>query len=92
MLDSRKALETTKTQQTAVKDPTGTRSARLERFVAYVNSKGIKRFTKYARANWPAHPEEFYAEAFSFWRADPAFLASSSPDLKHWFDSGEHLK
>ena len=84
------AVETARATQTASLDPTGARSARLQKFVDFVNAKGIRPFTKYAQDNWPAHPEEFYAEAFSFWRADPAYLASSHPELKQWFDRGEH--
>ena len=84
--------ETTKTRAEAASDPTGKRSARLQRFVGFVVDKGIKPFTQYAKDYWPANPEEFYAEAFSFWRTDPKFLGSASPDLKKWFDDGEHLK
>jgi hypothetical protein len=33
-----------------------------------------------------------HAGTFSIWRTDPKFLSSASPDLKKWFDDGEHLK
>jgi hypothetical protein len=95
LLASRQAVETTKTRAETARDPTGKHSARLQRFIDFVGkprTKPIKPFTKYARDHWPANPEEFYAEAFSFWRADPKFLGSASPDLKKWFDDGEHLK
>jgi hypothetical protein len=92
LLDSRRAVATTKAQSAAAEDPTGVRSARLQRFVEFVNANRIQPFTKYARDNWPAAPEEFYAEAFSFWRADPTFLGSAAPGLKAWFDSGEHRR
>jgi hypothetical protein len=72
-------------------DPTGKRSVRLQRFVAFVNSKGILPFTKHAQERRD-QPEEFYAEAFSFWLSDPTFLAQAAPDLKRWFDAGEHLR
>jgi hypothetical protein len=91
LLASRQAVGTTKANKGAARDPTGKRSARLQRFVDFVNEKGIKPFTQYAKDNWPGHPEEFYAEAFSFWHADPKFLDSSAPELKKWF-AGEHLK
>jgi Domain of unknown function (DUF4157) len=95
LLSGRQAVETTKTRAEAASDPTGKRSARLQRFVEFVGKpriKPIKPITQYAQDNWPAKPEEFYAEAFSIWRTDPKFLSSASPDLKKWFDDGEHLK
>ena len=33
-----------------------------------------------------------HAGTFSIWRTDPKCLSSASPDLKKWFDDGEHLK
>ena len=92
LLSSRQAIESTKTRAEAASDPTGKHSARLQRFVDFVGAKRIKRITQYAEDYWPANPEEFYAEAFSIWRTDPKFLGSASPDLKKWFDDGEHLK
>jgi Domain of unknown function (DUF4157) len=95
LLSNRQAVETTKTRAEAASDRTGKRSARLQRFVEFVGKpriKPIKPITQYAQDNWPAKPEEFYAEAFSIWRTDPKFLSSASPDLKKWFDDGEHLK
>ena len=92
---SRQAEATALASRTAARDPTGTRSARLQRFVDFVSPGGVDRikpFTPYAKANWPANPEEFYAEAFSLWHADPKFVEGAAPDLKKWFDDGEHLK
>ncbi|HET7502158.1 MAG TPA: DUF4157 domain-containing protein [Kofleriaceae bacterium] len=92
LMAARQTVDTAEASQTAARDPTGTQSARVQRFVDFVNTKGIKPFTDYAKRNWPAHPGEFYAEAFALWHADPKFLASSFPELKKWFDAGEHLK
>lgn len=76
----------------AAKDPTGTRSKRLQRFIDFVTTNSIQPVTKYAQDNWPAKPGEFYAEAFSLWHNDPKFFGTYSAKLKAWFDAGEHLK
>jgi hypothetical protein len=65
-------------------------SARLKAFVDFVTAKHIPPLTAYARDNWPAHPEEFFAEAYSLWLSDPDYLASQAPALKDWFDQGKH--
>ena len=65
-------------------------TARVQAFVAFVKKEKIPPLTKYAKDNWPKHPEEFFAEAFSLWLNDPEYLKSQAPTLKTWFDTGKH--
>lgn len=67
-------------------------SLRLERFVAVVNNHSITPITPYAAKNWPAHPEEFFAEAYSMWVNDPKRLEGLARPLKEFFDAGEQRK
>lgn len=71
---------------------TGSDSKRLANFVSFVNKHKIEPFTDYARSNWPAHPAEFYAEAFSLFHTDPDFMQTNYKPLFDWFTNGEHLK
>ncbi|MCL6258864.1 DUF4157 domain-containing protein [Aquiflexum sp. TKW24L] len=64
------------------------RSARVQKFVAFVESKNIPPISDYARENWPHKPEEFYAEAYSFWTSGK--LNAVSPDLQKWFDDKKY--
>lgn len=48
--------------------------------------------TTYSQREWPQKPQELYAEAYSLWLTDPAFLAESNPALFEWFKSGEYRK
>lgn len=64
------------------------RSARVQKFVAFVESKNIPPISDYARENWPHKPEEFYAEAYSFWTSGK--LKAVSPDLQKWFDDKKY--
>jgi hypothetical protein len=68
------------------------RTMRVQRFVDMVNKNNIKPFTKYARDNWPFNPDEFYAEAYSLWLTDPAYLTANAKPVVDWFRSGEYLK
>lgn len=85
-------LREKKAAQAGVSDKTGKTSKRLTNFVDVVNKNKIPPLTDYARTNWPGHPEEFYAEAYALWLANPAFLDANAHALKAWFDAGEHLK
>ncbi len=69
----------------------GGQSRRLRDFVAVVIRNRIPRLTSYAEQNWPARPQEFFAEAFSLWRNDRAYLQTNAPALVAWFDAGNHL-
>lgn len=64
------------------------RSARVQKFVAFVELNGIDPISNYAGKNWPHKPEEFYAEAYSFWISNK--LNTISPDLKKWFDGKKY--
>jgi hypothetical protein len=64
------------------------RSARVQKFVAFVESNKIQPISDYARENWPHIPEEFYAEAYSFWISNK--LSALSPDLQKWFDDKKY--
>jgi hypothetical protein len=92
ILAKRQAQSAASAVTAAAKDPTGTRSKRLQAFIDFVTTNGIQPVTKYAQDNWPAKPGEFYAEAFSLWHNDPKFFGTYSAKLKGWFDAGEHLK
>jgi hypothetical protein len=70
----------------------GSITKRLQAFIDFVNEHQIPPPTEYAARRWPKKPEEFFVEAFSLWKNDPAFFANYSPKLKGWFDAGEHLK
>jgi len=62
----------------------------VQRFVDFVTEKKIDPITKYAADNWPSEPEEFYAEAYSLYRTDPAALKEKSTDLFNWFKGGNY--
>ena len=92
-LDASKAeLATKKKSEAGVSGATPGTSKRLANFVDLVKASKIKPLTQYAKDNWPGHPEEFYAEAYSLWLTSPAFLTDNAPDLKAWFDAGGHLR
>ena len=46
--------------------------------------------TPYAAENWPAKPEEFYAEAYSFFITKPTDLETYSKPLYDWFKAGNY--
>lgn len=63
----------------------------VKAFYDLVISKGISpALTKYAADNWPAKPEEFYAEAYSFFVTKPKDLEAYSKDLYDWFKAGKY--
>ncbi len=66
------------------------RKKRVQNFVEFVDSKKIAPITDYAKDNWPQKPEEFYAEAYSFWVTKK--LAAKSAELDKWFTAGKHRK
>jgi hypothetical protein len=70
----------------------GRRTLRLQKFVDLVKAAGITPLTKYARDNWPAKPQEFYAETYSLWLTEPDFLKSNYPALFRFFESGDYAK
>jgi hypothetical protein len=87
-----KALSAAKKAEAAVEQagPGGaTETKHLAKFRAFVTKEALTPPTQYAKSGWM---QEWYAEAFSLWRADPAFLEDQYPKLKKWFDDGEHLK
>lgn len=70
----------------------GDNTLRVQNFVDFVDKHNILPPTAYAKKHWPAKPAEFLNEAFSLWKNDPVFFARYSPQLKKWFDDGNHLK
>lgn len=63
----------------------------VKRFYDLVTSKGISpNLTQYAADNWPHKPEEFYAEAYSFFVTRPKDLEAHSKDLYDWFVAGKY--
>ncbi len=91
-LDAAKAeLTAKKAAEATVSGAAGT-SKRLANFVSLVNKNKIAPLTQYAKDNWPGHPEEFFAEAYSLWLSSPDYLSDNARPLKDWFDAGEHLK
>ncbi|MGH3765199.1 MAG: hypothetical protein ACRDS0_01530 [Pseudonocardiaceae bacterium] len=65
---------------------------RLQKFIDLVKTGDIRRFTQYSADNWPGHPEEFYAEAYSLWLVDPAFLSINYRVVYNFFQSGDYLR
>ena len=65
---------------------------RLQKFVDLVKTNNINRFTKYSADNWAQHPEEFYAEAYSLWLADPTFLRTNYRMVYDFFAGGDYLR
>jgi hypothetical protein len=87
-----KALSAAKKAEAAVEQagPGGaTETKHLAKFRAFVTKEALTPPTQYAKSGGM---QEWYAEAFSLWRADPRFLEDQYPKLKKWFDDGEHLK
>lgn len=84
-------VEARQADERAASAPTGTAgSRRLANFVTHVNANHVPPLTQYAADNWPAHPEEFYAEAYSLWLNDRTYLQTNAPTLVTFFDSGGH--
>lgn len=64
---------------------------RVRKFYDFVTQKGISpALTTYAATNWPHKPEEFYAEAYSFFVSKPKELEAHSKDLFEWFKAGSY--
>jgi hypothetical protein len=85
-------LQTAKTGLDAVRDPGSGRTLRLQKFVALVTRHNIRRFTRYSAQHWPQNPEEFYAEAYSLWLVDPAFLQTNYRVVYEFFQNGDYLR
>lgn len=68
------------------------RSLRLQRFVELVRAQNIVPFTQYARDHWPHSPEEFYAEAYSLWLTNPAFLKTNYLPIHDFFQNGDYTR
>jgi hypothetical protein len=68
------------------------RKAIVQKFVDFVeNNKDIlPNITPYAAESWPHKPEEFYAEAYSFFVTDKPRLQKHSMKLYEWFEKGEY--
>jgi hypothetical protein len=84
-----KAKDAAKTAADDTLAPSG-QTRRVQKFVDFVTAKGIDPITKYAKDNWPANPEEFYADAYSLFLTDPAALKAKSSDLLDWFKAGKY--
>jgi hypothetical protein len=68
------------------------RTLRLQKFVDLVTANDIRRFTTYARQNWPDNPEEFFAEAYALWLTDPDFLQNNYPKIHDFFEGGDYRR
>jgi hypothetical protein len=66
------------------------RTPKIQEFVQLVEREHIRPMTPYAAQSWPAKPEEFFAEAYSFFVTDPAKLQALSKDLFAWFSRGDY--
>ena len=55
-----------------------------------VKNKISPALTAYAAENWPAKPEEFYSEAYSFFVKKPTDLETHSKILFDWFKAGSY--
>jgi hypothetical protein len=67
------------------------RSARVQKFVDFVEKNNIAPVTPYAETNWPHKPEEFYAEAYAMFLVTPADLKAKSLALHDWFAAKKYL-
>lgn len=68
----------------------GDRPRRVQAFVEFVEANHIEPFTAYARDNWPDKPDEFYAEAYTLFLNDPAWMQRNQAALHGWFTAGSH--
>lgn len=67
------------------------RKTSVQKFVDFVEDKDISpNITAYAAQSWPHKPEEFYAEAYSFFVTDKKRLEAYSLALYGWFEKGEY--
>jgi len=66
------------------------RTKRLQKFIDLVTANNIRRFTQYSVTNWQNNPEEFYAEAYSLWLTDPAFVKTNYRVVFNFFQSGDY--
>jgi Domain of unknown function (DUF4157) len=63
----------------------------VRKFYDFVTSNRIPTtLTAYASNNWPHKPEEFYAEAYSFFVTKPTDLETYSKPLFDWFKTGKY--
>lgn len=61
------------------------------RFYDFVIANAIpSNLTTYAAQNWPHKPEEFYAEAYSYFVTKPTELETFSKLLYDWFKAGKY--
>ena len=66
-------------------------SLSVRKFYDFIIKNGISpALTPYAAENWPHKPEEFYAEAYSFFVTKPKDLETYSKDLYDWFKAGSY--
>ena len=67
------------------------RKAVVQKFINFVNNNKIDpNITPYALDSWPHKPEEFYAEAYSFFVTDKPRLIRHSKILFDWFEQGHY--
>jgi hypothetical protein len=63
----------------------------VRKFYDFVIKNNISpALTPYAEKNWPHKPEEFYAEAYSFFVTKPKELETYSKALYDWFKAGNY--
>jgi len=63
----------------------------VRKFYDLIIKNGISpALTTYAEENWPHKPEEFYAEAYSFFVTKPKDLETYSKVLYDWFKAGSY--
>ena len=63
------------------------RPPKVQEFVDLVEANHIAPFPGYAAQNWPFRPEEFFAEAYSYWRTNRGKVPAA---LLVWFDKGQY--
>ena len=67
----------------------------LTGFIAVITKHNLARkryapFTDYVAANWPAKPQEYFAQAFHTWRTNPHYMKKNMRPLFDWFEKGGH--
>jgi hypothetical protein len=66
------------------------RTPKIQEFVQIVEREHIRPMTPYAAQSWPAKPDEFFAEAYSYFVTNPAKLQAVSKTLFEWFAGGHY--
>ena len=82
-----KDLASTSAAQVKTASADGKTSRQLEKFGKFIKDNDVKPFTDYSTTS----NAEFFAEATSLYKTDPAWMKANSPKLYSYFKNNEHL-